>query len=121
VTRRPGPPRYLAVVSAVCRSHGWPEPEAEVQVVPERRWRFDLAWRRHLLAVEVQGGLFVKGRHTQGAALVREFEKLNAAAVRGWAVLLVTPEQVTGGPLTDALGEFFGRWYSTMRPDEVNP
>jgi hypothetical protein len=98
---------YLAVVGAICRDQQWPEPVAEYRFAPPRRWRFDLCWRDHGLAVEVQGALFSGGRHVRGAALVREFEKLNVAAVRGWTVLLVLPVQLTDGTLSRLLTDYF--------------
>jgi hypothetical protein len=46
------------------------------------------------LAVEVQGGIWTRGRHARGSGLVKEHEKLNAAAALGWRVLYCTPQQV---------------------------
>ena len=66
--------------ATVCRAAGVPAPQAEFRFAPPRRWRFDFAWPLHALALEVQGGLFVRGRHSRGAALLKEHEKLNAAA-----------------------------------------
>jgi hypothetical protein len=99
-----------AVVTALCRAEGWPVPVHEHVFAPPRRWRFDLAWPLVKLAVEVQGGLFTRGRHVQGPALLREMEKLNRANVDGWAVVLVTPQQVRDGTLTNWLQEYFTRW-----------
>ena len=98
---------YAPVVTALCRDCGWPVPVAEYRFDPVRRWRFDLAWPDHALAVEIEGGLFTGGRHVQGAALIREYEKLNAATLAGWAVLLVVPRQITSGALSALLGAYF--------------
>ena len=92
--------RYAPSVAALCRDCGWPVPVAEHRFDPTRKWRFDSAWPDHALAVEIEGGLFISGRHVQGAALLREDQKLNAATLAGWAVLLVVPRQVTTGALT---------------------
>jgi very-short-patch-repair endonuclease len=70
---------------------------------PSRRWRLDFAWPVHKLAVEIQGGIFTRGRHTRGAALAREYEKLNAAQLLGWTVLLVTGAQVESGDAADVV------------------
>lgn len=80
-----------------CALSGVPVPAAEVRFHPTRRWRFDWCWADAKLALEVQGGIYMQGRHTRGAALVKEFEKLNAAATMGWRVLFVTPRQVANG------------------------
>lgn len=81
----------------LCRLSGLPVPEAEYRFHPLRRWRFDFCWTSRLVALEVQGGLFVQGRHSRGAGLVKEHEKLNAAAALGWRVLFCTPRQMANG------------------------
>ena len=62
-----------------------PAAERESRFHDKRRWRFDWAWPAAKLAVEIDGGQWVKrgGRHTSDA----DREKLNAAAVAGWRVL----------------------------------
>jgi hypothetical protein len=77
-----------------CRALKLPEPVSELRFAPPRRWRFDFAWPAHKLALEVQGGLWTQGRHSRGAALLKEHEKLNAAAALGWRVMFTTPAQV---------------------------
>ncbi len=71
-----------------------PVPVPEFRFAPPRRWRFDWAWPEKHVALEVQGGLFVAGRHSRGAALVKEHEKLNEAAAQGWRVLFVVPKEL---------------------------
>lgn len=87
------------IVKALCASHGLPEPIFEHCFREGRKWRFDLCWPGHMLAVEVQGGIHTRGRHVRGAALEKEYEKLTYAAVGGWRVIFVTPEQVNNGKL----------------------
>lgn len=67
----------------------WPEWKFK----SDRRWRFDFAFENKV-ALEVQGGLFTNGRHSRGAALLKEHEKLNAAACAGWRVLYVIPDNL---------------------------
>jgi hypothetical protein len=80
-----------------CKALKLPEPVAELRFAPPRRWRFDWAWPEQKLALEVQGGLFSNGRHVRGAALLKEHEKLNAAAARGWRVMFTTPQDMANG------------------------
>lgn len=100
--------RSIFVATAI--AHGLPEPTPEYRFDLTRRWRFDWMFRKpekfrrdlHSwvlpgVAVEIQGGLHNRGRHTRGAALVDEYEKLTAAQIQGWIVLLVTPKQVESG------------------------
>ena len=89
---REGKQRLMA---AACAAHGLPVPVFEYPFAEPRKWRFDVLI--DFVALEIQGGLFVQGRHTQGAALAKEYEKLNEAGCLGYSVLLVTPEQVESG------------------------
>ena len=84
-------------------------PVPEYRFHPVRRWRFDLAWPALLLAVEVDGGTWVSGRHTRGAGYERDCEKLNAAVLLGWRVLRFTTGQVTSGQALTVLSRPFGR------------
>lgn len=74
-----------------------PQPTREHRFHPERRWRFDLAWPALRVAVEVDGGAWVGGRHTSGAGFEADCEKLSVAAANGWRVLRVTPRHVNDG------------------------
>lgn len=78
----------------ICEAAGLEKPVPEYQFDQGRKWRFDWAWIGQKVALEVQGGLFSGGRHVRGAALLKEHEKLNAAAIAGWAVLFTTPDQL---------------------------
>ncbi len=75
-----------------CYRNGLPKPAAEYQFDMSRKWRFDFCWAEQMVALEVQGGLFSAGRHTRGAALLKEHEKLNRAAVLGYRLIYTTPQ-----------------------------
>lgn len=62
-----------------------------------RRWRFDIAFPDIRVGVEVQGGVYVQGRHTRGAGVEADYEKFGAALQLGWVVVLCTPRQVKSG------------------------
>lgn len=86
--------RYASVISALCKADNVPAALAEHRFHPSRRWRFDFAWPDAKVALEIQGGAFINGRHTRGGALRDEHEKLNAAAVAGWRVLFAMPDEI---------------------------
>ena len=101
-------------VVAWCVKNGYPSPMREHRFCDDRRWRFDLAWdvmipatyklpgplpRRVALAVEINGGGWVGGRHNRGSSLEAEYEKLAAAAALGWRVIPVTYAQLNRGDL----------------------
>lgn len=77
-----------------CIRNGLPVPMEEYRFHAPRRWRFDYVWLGAKVALEEQGGLFVGGRHSRGAALLGEHEKLNQAAVDGFRVLFATPQTI---------------------------
>ncbi len=107
-TKRPSTGnKYHAVVCALCRAHGWPEPVAEVALIPGRRFRCDLVWEAERIVCEVQGGSFVAGRHSRGVGQLRDFEKLNLLTLGGWRVLQISPRQVTDGTLVGLLSRAF--------------
>lgn len=85
-------------LAAHIRLHGLPEPERQYRFHPERRWRFDFAWPRHRLAVEVDGVLWGKqGGHQRPDDYAEDCEKLNEAVLMDWRVLRFTPAQVRAG------------------------
>jgi very-short-patch-repair endonuclease len=61
---------------------------------PVRKWRFDLAWPERKLAVEVDGGLYIRGAHSRGADREADMEKDAEAMCLGWRVLRVSPRHV---------------------------
>lgn len=77
------------------------EPESEYRFHPTRKWRFDYAFPDHKIAVEIEGGVWVQGRHTRGSGFVKDMEKYNAAAELGWRVLRYSPKMVRDGIAID--------------------
>lgn len=71
-----------------------PDAVAEYRFHPSRMWRFDWAFPGALLAIECDGGIFAKGRHSRGSGIKGDMEKVNAAACLGWRVLKFMPEQL---------------------------
>ena len=58
----------------------------EYRFHPTRRWSFDFADPETKVAVEIDGGAFIGGRHTRGSGFVKDQEKLNTATSMGWRV-----------------------------------
>lgn len=73
-----------------------PAPVLEHSFHPVRRWKFDVAWPKIRIAIEVEGGIWKPGggAHSRPANIMRDMEKYNAATMLGWRVLRFTPEQV---------------------------
>jgi len=75
-----------------------PVPQREHHFHPVRKWRFDIAWPDIKLAVELHGAIFARGRHTRGAGMMADSEKMNCAQMLGWNVLVYTSQDVKGNP-----------------------
>jgi very-short-patch-repair endonuclease len=80
--------------TALLRAQKLPLPLTEHRFHPTRRWRFDYAWVEHRVALEVEGGVWIGGRHTTGAGFVKDMEKYNEAACMGWRIIRCQPKQL---------------------------
>ena len=76
---------------------GLPAPTRELVFAPPRKWRMDFAWPDRKVAVEVDGGTWIGGRHSTGAGLDKDYEKHNAAALLGWTVLRFSTSMLRSG------------------------
>lgn len=82
---------------------------AEFQFATDRKWRFDYACADPQIAIEIEGGAWIRGRHTRGAGFIADMEKYNRAVLLGWKVLRYTPEQFNGGAWMDDVKVLTGR------------
>lgn len=85
-----------------------PTPTTEYAFAKPRRWRFDLAWPTIKLAVEVEGGQWISGRHNRGAGFEADCEKYNEATILGWRLLRVTPAMIDDGRALAAIERALG-------------
>ncbi len=79
-----------------CKAEGL-SPVREWSFAKPRRWRFDFAFPKEKLAVEIEGGTWIQGRHNRGSSIEKDLEKYNTAALLGWTVLRFTPAMVKSG------------------------
>lgn len=75
--------------------------ELGVDLVPEykfhssRKWRFDYAIPDKKIAIECEGGIWMKkSRHISGKGYKGDMEKYNAAVELGWKLLRFTPDEL---------------------------
>ncbi len=88
------------------KAYRLPTPVRELRFAKEalrRMWRFDFAWPDRKLAVEVEGGMWIRGRHQRAKGFAADAEKYNAAAALGWRVLRFTSDMVEDGRAIDSL------------------
>ncbi|MFL5811344.1 MAG: hypothetical protein ACJ749_17610 [Flavisolibacter sp.] len=64
--------------------------EKEFAFHPERKWRFDFAILEKKVAIEYEGLMSEKSRHTTVTGYTGDAEKYNAAQSLGWKVLRYT-------------------------------
>lgn len=79
----------LSMNSALTRGY-----QREVRFDPKRKWRFDFAWPKSLVAVEIHGMASFATGHRVGNAHEKDYEKMNMAQLQGWLVLQFSGRQV---------------------------
>lgn len=73
--------------------------ETEYFFMHSRQWRFDYALPSLRIAIEYQGGIFMKTKsgHTNVRGQTRDWEKMNEAQIRGWLILSCNPKTIDDG------------------------
>ena len=56
---------------------------------PLRKYRFDLAWPKLMIACEIEGNLFTGGRHGGSPSARRDVDKYNFATLLGWRLIRI--------------------------------
>jgi very-short-patch-repair endonuclease len=93
----------LDLFQKLCRQELGVDVDAEYRFAPPRRWRFDYAIVEQRVAVEVEGGVWTRGRHTRGSGFVKDMEKYNAAAALGWLLIRTTPDNLISPSTLDLI------------------
>lgn len=77
----------------------------EYRFHPKRRWRLDFADVPKKIAIECEGGIYSRGRHTRGKGFENDCEKYNQLAIMGWRLLRFTRKHIEDGTaIKDYLG-----------------
>jgi len=77
------------------QSLGGPELKREFRFHVERKWRADFAHVESRTLIEVEGGIYIEGRHNRPQGFAADAEKYLEAALAGWRVLRLTELQIT--------------------------
>lgn len=80
------------VISRLCEEMSIPKPEREYRFHESRKWRFDYAWPKNKIALEIEGGVWTRGRHVRPKGFIKDIEKYNYAAAHGWRVFRSTTD-----------------------------
>ena len=84
-----------AAFEALWRELGGPDLVAEYRFAPPRRYRADYAHLGSRTLVEVEGGTWVRGRHSRPQGYASDCQKYNLATRLGWRVFRLTTDMVT--------------------------
>ena len=71
---------------------------SEFQGISGRKFRFDAANPKEKVAIEIEGGLWITGRHNRPIGMNQDMEKYNLAVLEGWKVLRYSPETLKRTP-----------------------
>jgi very-short-patch-repair endonuclease len=72
-----------------------PALEREYRFHDKRRWRADFAQLEAHVLIEIEGGIWVNGRHNRAAGFNADLEKYLEAGLAGWRVFRFGPDQIT--------------------------
>ena len=71
-----------------------PIPTPEYKFHSTRRWRFDYAFPEHKVALELEGGVWIQGRHTRPTGYKNDMEKYTEANLLGWKIIRIEPDEI---------------------------
>jgi hypothetical protein len=74
-----------------------PQQELSPDITPKRKWKVDFVFDlpdREKLHVEIQGGTWIRGRHSTGKGARSDSQKLNYAACLGRRTLYITSDMI---------------------------
>jgi len=77
-----------------------PPLEREFRFDPVRRWRADFAHLPSRTLIEIEGGIWISGRHNRAAGFVADMEKYLEAALAGWSVIRLADAHLETGLIT---------------------
>lgn len=98
-------PDLEATFAVQVRALRLPPPQRGYMFHPKRKWKFDFAWPHAKIAVEIEGGTYLAGRHVRPAGFREDCKKYNAAALLGWTVLRGDTVMVKTAVLLDTVRE----------------
>jgi len=84
----------FAMQLKAAKLRGW---ERDVRLIQGRKWEYDFSHCVYRLIAEIEGAIWVGGRHVTGVGFEKDAEKYNAATLAGWRVFRFTPRHVAEG------------------------
>lgn len=88
-------PKQTIIYPDIWRAFDIPQPIPEYQFTIERKWRIDYAWPIYKVAVEIEGGIWMKkSRHTSPSGYLKDMVKYNMLNEKEWALLRYAPKNI---------------------------
>ena len=72
-----------------------PDLEREFRFHETRRWRADFAHLPSHTLIEIEGGIWIQGRHNRAAGFAADLEKYLEATLAGWRVVRLGPKELS--------------------------
>lgn len=91
----------------------------EYRFHPTRKWRVDW-FHESGVAIEIEGSVWTKGRHTRGSGFMADMQKYNAMAERGILLFRVPAHQITLqwlAPIYDAIQRGGSKTYQQIQKE----
>ncbi len=107
------PSRLERRFALLWRTLGGPVLKEEFRFHPKRRWRADFAHLESRTLIEIEGGVWVRGRHNQGAGFMADAEKYFEATLAGWRVVRLAAPQITPANLRRIIAAIRNGWQTT--------
>ena len=73
----------------------------ELKFIEDRKFRADFAHMGSRTLIEIEGGVFVRGRHMRPGGFINDCEKYYLATMNGWSVIRLTPNMITANILSE--------------------
>lgn len=89
-------------------SAGYPEPMRQMLLIPKRKFRADFYWPSLRAVLEVEGGVYTRGRHVRPSGFISDIKKYNLYAYHGYTLYRIIPQDVGNGYLDEVLEMIFG-------------
>jgi very-short-patch-repair endonuclease len=93
--RKPSPSRLEDRFLFLWQIAKGPPLEREFRFHAERRWRADFAHLPTRTLIEIEGGVYINGRHNRPAGFNADLEKYLEAGLAGWRVFRLGSDQIT--------------------------
>jgi hypothetical protein len=86
----------LDIFQQLCKSEGLPTPLREVRLIEDRKYRADYYFQgiKKRVALEVEGGSWIGGRHTRAVGFNKDMEKYNSYTTKGIYLYRVDPKSL---------------------------